>query len=949
LAVTDYAVGQRWVSNGEADLGLGLIKEISGRQLAVSYPASGEQRIYAVNNAPLSRVQYPVGDRVSTNEDVFFTITARHELNDCFIYQGDDDDGKEISIHEMDLNSFVQFSQPQDRLFAGQIDKNSQFELRIEALAHQHTLQQSPVYGLMGARVQLLPHQIYIAHQVAQRHAPRVLLADEVGLGKTIEAGLIIHQQLITEQAKRVLIVVPDSLVHQWLVEMLRRFNLQFTIMDEERHQALVEADEGNPFESAQLVLCNLSLFTENPDIYDDAIMADWDLMVVDEAHHLQWSEQESSLEYRAIEDLARQVRGLLLLTATPEQLGIESHFARLRLLDPDRYFDLATFCQQEADYQPVSDLASKLLADNAQLHLVSHQAEIEHYLGEEAYVELVKSNDFEASRDSAVSALLDRHGTGRILFRNTRDAVEGFPRRVLHQYALKAPKPYLERIDSAELIALLQAEQLLGDDWLALDSRVEWLSNWLADHKLDKVLVICGQAQTAQALELHLRINHGLRTSVFHEGLSLINRDRAAAYFSDEEDGAQVMICSEIGSEGRNFQFSHHLVLFDLPLNPDLLEQRIGRLDRIGQNHDVQIHAPYYENTAQHVLLDWYHQGMNALEQVFAAGGVIQQGVKTELFESLSEIKNNKLKTNLINKTQLLTSETLKQLQQGRNRLLELNSCNKLVAEDLVADLEHASRATELSGFMDRVFDEYGVDQQIHGADSIIISPSDHMLHHHFPALPEEGITATYKRRRALVREDMAFLSWEHPMVLGSLDMLINSDFGNSAFCTLEYDQLAAGTLLLEAIFTLKCPAPRSLQINRYLNHSYLRVVVDESGRDHSEILTETEFNLMVGRIPKVTKQELVKQARSKINILISNAQQWGKQQQPDIIEQAITTMRASLQTEQERLAALATINSMIRPEEISYIEELQQAIVEHLKASQLSLNAVRVAIVTE
>jgi len=140
LAESEFVVGQRWISNSEAELGLGIIKNTSGRRIEVSFPAAGEQRTYASNIAPLSRVHYPVGDRVKTDDDISFVITARHDLNGCFIYQGDDDDGNEISIHEMDLNSFVQFSQPQDRLFAGQVDKNSKFQLRTEALAHQHRL-----------------------------------------------------------------------------------------------------------------------------------------------------------------------------------------------------------------------------------------------------------------------------------------------------------------------------------------------------------------------------------------------------------------------------------------------------------------------------------------------------------------------------------------------------------------------------------------------------------------------------------------------------------------------------------------------------------------------------------------------------------------------------------------------------------------------------------------
>src|SRR5690606_14407009 len=102
---------------------------------------------------------------------------------------------------------------------------------------------------------------------------------------------------------------------------------------------------------------------------------------------------------------------------------------------------------------------------------------------------------------------------------------------------------------------------------------------------------------------------------------MRLLERDRAAAFFADHETGSQALICSEIGSEGRNFQFVHHLVLFDLPFNPDLLEQRIGRLDRIGQTEIIRIYAPCLQNSAQAVMLHWYHDGLNALEKICPAG----------------------------------------------------------------------------------------------------------------------------------------------------------------------------------------------------------------------------------------------------------------------------------------------------------------------------------------
>jgi len=951
LSVTLFAVGQRWVSNNEAELGLGIVKQNSGRRLEVFFPAIGEQRTYAADNAPLSRVIYPVGDTVSTNEDRTFTISERHEFNECYIYQGVDDEGEEVSIHEMDLNSHVQFSQPQDRLFAGQVDKNRQFELRMATLAHQHRLLQSPVFGLSGARVQPLPHQMYIASQVAERYAPRVLLADEVGLGKTIEAGLILHQQLITGRASRALIVVPDSLIHQWLVEMLRRFNLSFTIIDEERHAAIAESEDGNPFDSSQLFLCNLSVLTANPAIYADALAADWDLMIVDEAHHLQWNEQLASPEYLAIEGLANQVHGLLLLTATPEQLGIESHFARLRLLDPDRYHDLAEFKKEESNYQPVSELVTQLLADDAEQQVKTNkqlQQAITEFLGAESLAELMQTDDFVSVQQKATTDLLDHHGTGRILFRNTRDVVTGFPERQLHSYPLTAPDEIINN-ESQSVVEFVQAERLFGDDWVEQDPRVSWLVELLKQHRQQKLLVICAQAETAQDLETFLRVKHGSRSSVFHEGLSLVNRDRSAAYFADEEDGAQVLICSEIGSEGRNFQFSHHLVLFDLPLNPDLLEQRIGRLDRIGQRHDVNIHVPYFENTAQQVLHDWYHTGMNAFERVFPAGGTIYQATQEPLQQSLLAPTEQDKLSSLIELTQSVTEETLSKLQQGRDRLLELNSCNLPVAEEIVADLEESSDSRGLTAFMDSIFDEFGVDQQPHSADSIIVEPGNHMLYHHFPALPEDGLTATYQRHRALVREDMTFLSWEHPMVMGAMDMVISGDFGNSAFCTLATAALPAGTLLIEAVFRMHCSAPKALQADRYLNESFVRLVLDDKGRNLTSSLNEERFSEQAGRIPRATAQQLIRHARQNISQLIDDAKEVAAKKQTEIITDAVSSMKQKLTAEQQRLEALAKVNPNIRQQEIDYMVESQQLLTDYLQSAKLTLDSLRVAIVTE
>src|SRR5207302_8514664 len=131
-----------------------------------------------------------------------------------------------------------------------------------------------------------------------------------------------------------------------------------------------------------------------------------------------------------------------------------------------------------------------------------------------------------------------------------------------------------------------------------------------------EKVLLICRTPVMVTAIETALRERvKNLKAAVFHEGLSLVQRDRNAAWFADPH-GASVLLCSEIGSEGRNFQFAHHLVLFDLPGDPELLEQRIGRLDRIGQTATIRIHVPFGRGSESEVAARWYHEGLNAFDK---------------------------------------------------------------------------------------------------------------------------------------------------------------------------------------------------------------------------------------------------------------------------------------------------------------------------------------------
>lgn len=977
----EFVLGQRWLSDTEPDLGLGIVADTDHRSVTLDFSAIDESRRYAKDSAPLSRLILKPGDNVSLGRVEVEVCDVIHASNGTVIYDIKMPDGEHRPLPEALLPDTLSMNRPLDRLLSGQFDACQWFYLKQQSLQLLGQAEASGLMGLCSARADLIPHQLYIADEVAQRFAPRVMLADEVGLGKTIEAGLIMQQQLVSGLSSRILIVVPDPLLHQWLVEMLRRFNLQFSLLDKERCEALVESGEDNPFASAQLVLCPLSLFTDYPKVIKAAETASWDLCIVDEAHHIELADQQGDQQdhqqddqpphhssdqqispnnaYQALSRLAAATKGLLLLTATPEQLGHKNHFALLRLLDPARFTDVDSFVAEQARYREIA----------AQIKALDEEAIAEKVIAKKVIAEKVVAEKVIAGNQNsteqnneAIQSLLDQHGTGRILFRNTRRVLSGFPKRQLQAWPLQA---------TTEPPPAVSAEEQTDDHDidLAHDPRVRWLSQWLSDSannpelRQQKILLICAQDALALALEKHLRLNVGVRSSVFHRHMSLLERDRAAAYFAAEENAARILVCSEIGSEGRNFQFCRHLMLFDLPLNPELLEQRIGRLDRIGQKHDIQIHVPYSLGSRQEVLFHWYHSALNAFDQVAPAAYRLYQEVRDELQQHLdSPDPQSPAFRDFISSAAARNQALQHMLEQGRDQLLERNSFNAQRAADLLQRIVAFEADCTPEPWLRNVLDSYAVFYDDNSDGSINIVPSEDMLLPVFPGLPEEGVEACFQRPQALVREDRAFLSWQHPMITGAMDLVLETHQGKAAVSafnpyahgvgnkTADHADITwpapAAPLILECLFRLKVSAPKHLQLAKYLPATSITLNMTLNANDHIKAITH---NLAQQRsclqVPdKAAALEQLQTHQKLLMNLLAKAAELAAAQCKQITAEAGKTMLSRQTAEIKRLMALKQRNPNIRQEEIDYLKEQTLALHQCLGKAEAELIAVHV-----
>ncbi len=605
-------------------------------------------------------------------------------------------EGKKPSIRsEADLRAPAPREGPAEQLASGRWGAPEDFALRGEAVRLDLLRRADALGALFASRVYVKPHQVSVAHQVLSAPQPRFVLADEVGLGKTIEAGLVLSALLHAGLVKRCLVVAPSHLTVQWLAELFHKFNLLFTLMDpdrarEDREAAEAEADEseGSPWSRHPLVITSLEFLSRSKEEAAAAAEAGWDLVVIDEAHHLR-----GARAYEVAQALAKRTWGLLLLTATPLQLDPAEYHALLRLVDP-------------APAATEAELRARLARQGAL------SAEVRALLlGDKAAAERIAKlfpDDPELAKlrgPPLLAHLAESYGLSARLLRNRRAVVGGFTPRTLtkidvqlsrEEQALEAEvrealgqaklpsgavlASLFRRLGSSppSLAAGLAAagEKKLAQRALSLprDSKLEAFHQLLQELGQEKVLVFAETRETVEYLRAALAKKR-IEALAYLGDLSPAERDKLVARFRDP-DGPRGLLSTELGGEGRNFQHCHVLVNYDLAWSPAAIEQRLGRIDRIGQSREVRIYAFAPEGTLAARVLEVLDAGVSVFTEPTGGLDPVLESVESELL-ALASSNDPKQWSRKTAEIAARVSAARAEVARAYDPLLDLRSCD--------------------------------------------------------------------------------------------------------------------------------------------------------------------------------------------------------------------------------------------------------------------------------
>lgn len=453
------------------------------------------------------------------------------------------------------------------------------------------------------------PHQLETARRVLFEMGGRAILADEVGLGKTIEAGLIIKECLLRQMARKVLILTPAGLVWQWFRELKEKFNLVFGMQRSEYD-----------WERTDLLIASLDTAKRSP--HQEIIhRLHYDILVVDEAHKLK---NASTQSYQFVNRIRRKF--CLMLTATPVQNDLKELFNLINLLRPGHFGTYRQFRQTFVQDQRMPKETEELKRLLSQVMIRNRRGPgTVQFTARRVHALPVDLSPRERRLYDGVTQFVKqgyRRGTG---FRNLLPLIT-LQREVCSSpiaAAVTLEKLLLSTSDPSDRARLQELLTLALE--MTTNSKAEMLERLLADLGDEKVIVFTEYRATQQYLRWRLE-KAGFSTLGFDGSLSASRKEWIRELFRRQ---AQVLVSTEAGGEGINFQFCCHVVNYDLPWNPMRLEQRIGRVHRLGQTRDVSIYNFATRGTVEEDVLYLLYDKINMFEMVLGELDVILSKLK--------------------------------------------------------------------------------------------------------------------------------------------------------------------------------------------------------------------------------------------------------------------------------------------------------------------------------
>lgn len=816
---------------------------------------------------------------------------------------------------------------PADELRNGHLGDHQPQGLRLRALLMRHAYKYDLRSGLSSARIEPKLHQVFIASRVTGKIQPRMILADEVGLGKTIEAGLILKELRARGLAERVLIISPASLQYQWQTELKSKFNEDFEVINSAGAKYL-GSKGSNPFLKRDSVIVSLN-FAKQDKQREKIVEAPWDLVIVDEAHHVRRSIQgrriQSTIAYEMVDELKEIVGGLLLLTATPMQLHHFELFSLVELVEPGLFAAFGDFEQRRRDlprlnalmkhmldwdalspsdvsttFSEYRDLLSSVGVDDpealagrperraqvldklserhplAETMIRNRKSEIEGFAGRSArsiLVELTSEelqlfdeigeylrNEFDmamANKQNAIGFLMVAYQ--KMLASSPAAVLSSFRNRIAkleHRRGSKEPPkkrslrsfgPMDDLLDTLEDDSELEeiadsgewTDQYLETEIARLnelrerlenlehDSKAEQLLDALesiwAEHPGEKIVIFTAFKATQDYLrtqiERHLRVgDRRASVAVFNGSLNAEEKEAAIKAFRERND---VLISTEAGGEGRNLQFAHILINYDLPWNPMKVEQRIGRLDRIGQKKTVFVYNLACLDTVEERVLtvldrriNLFEESVGSLEPIL---GSLENNLKDlvmgdrsrfdEMFQQL-EVDIERETARARANEQLLADFALDRASFRRDEANRILGTNPMATSD------------DLAAFIADALEYLGGTLMPHPDGGHVITLSQRLRDR--IGIQQTSWHGVFNPSEAIVRDDLDFFALGHPAIEAVIDQALNDRTHTAA----RIDPALASGPVVELIYEIQSGSRRPTgRVVRHVVNSDLEV----------------------------------------------------------------------------------------------------------------------------